>query len=61
MLVLMHESEATRGAQVDADEQRRRRAMLAAEAERLAADEQDRAARAELMAFMDALTSDRPA
>jgi hypothetical protein len=55
------ESEAVRAARVEAGERRRSRSALAAEVERLAADEQDRLARAELMADMDAVASDWPA
>lgn len=57
----LNESEAVRAALTEAGERRRRRSSLAAEVERLAADEQDRAARAELMADMDAVASDWPA
>ena len=57
----LNESEAVRAALVEAGDRRRRRSALAVEVERLATDEQDRAARAELMADMDAVASDWPA
>jgi len=50
-----------RAALVEAGEHRRRRSVLAEEVARLAADEQDRVARTELMADMDAVASDWPA
>jgi hypothetical protein len=56
----LNESEAVRAALVEAGEHRRRRSALVEEVERLAADEQDRTARAELMADMDALAADWP-
>ena len=56
-----NESEGDRGVLVETGERGGRRSALVAEVERLAADKQDRAARAELMAYMDAVTSDRPA
>ena len=65
MLVLMHEgfdeSEAARGVLMGADEHCRREGTLMAEVERLATDERDRAALADLMADMDTVTSDWPA
>jgi len=57
----LNESEAVRAALVEAGERRHRRSTLAAEVERLATDEQDRAARVELMADMDAVAADWPA
>jgi hypothetical protein len=57
----LNESEAVRAALVEAGDRRRSRSALAAEVARLASDEQDRAARAELMADMDAVASDWPA
>jgi hypothetical protein len=57
----LNESEAVRAALVEAGDRRRRRSALAEEVQRLAADEQDRAARSQVMADMDAATADWPA
>lgn len=54
------ESEAVRRALVDAAARACRRSELAAEASRLAADPADRAARAAVMADMEALAPDIP-
>jgi hypothetical protein len=56
----LNESEAIRAALVEAGAHRRRRSALAEEVARLATDEQDRKARAELMADMDAVAADWP-
>jgi len=56
-----NESEAVRAALVEAGDRRRSRAALAEEVQRLAADEQDRAVRARVMADMDAVGADWPA
>jgi hypothetical protein len=55
------ESEAVRGALVEAAERRRRRSALSAEAQRLAADPADTAARREVMADMESLADEWPA
>ncbi|HZV74061.1 MAG TPA: hypothetical protein VFF79_10130 [Conexibacter sp.] len=57
----LNESEAVRAALVEAGERRRRRSALAEEVQRLAADDGDRAARARVMADMDAVAVDWPA
>ena len=57
----LNESEAVRAALVEAGERRRRRSALADEVRQLAADEVDRAARARVMADMDAVVGDWPA
>jgi len=56
----LNESEAVRAALVEAGDHRRRRSALAEEVARLAVNEQDRVARAELMADMDAVATDWP-
>jgi hypothetical protein len=56
----LSDSEAVRTALREAASRRRSRSALAAEVERLAADESDRAARARVMADMDALAADWP-
>jgi hypothetical protein len=55
-----NESEAVRTALVEAAERRGRRASLAEEARRLAADPIDRAAVADVLADMDAIAPDWP-
>jgi hypothetical protein len=56
-----NESEAVRAALVEAGERRLRRAAVADEVRRLAADPADTAERRALMAEMDAISADWPA
>jgi Arc/MetJ-type ribon-helix-helix transcriptional regulator len=56
----LNESEAVRAALVEAGRRRRQRSALADEVRRLAADEQDRAARQRLMADMESIAPDWP-
>ena len=55
-----NESEAVRTALVEAARRRRRQAMLAEEARRLALDPSDKIARDEVMADMEAASADLP-
>lgn len=55
----LNESKAVRAAHAEAAG--RRRSALAEEVQRLAADEEDRAARTRVMADMDAVAADWPA
>ena len=55
-----NESEAVRAALAEASDRRRRRSTLAEEVSRLAADPEDRRARSEAMADMDAIGADWP-
>jgi hypothetical protein len=57
----LNESEAVRAALVEAGERRRQRSALAEEVQHLSADEVDVAARARVMADMDAVAADWPA
>ncbi len=56
----LNESEAVRAALVEAGQRRRQRSALAEEVARLAADDVDRAARARVMADMDAVAANWP-
>ncbi len=56
----LNETEAVRAALVEAGQRRRQRSALAEEVARLAADDVDRAARARVMADMDAVAANWP-